>query len=55
MSDAAAHAVLLFSKRNFDKEPLTTTATAADLSLQPFSVGGSSDAPAPESDATVDR
>lgn len=53
MSDAAAHAVLLFSKRNFGQEPLTTTAAAADLSLQRLSVGGTSDAPAPESDDRV--
>ena len=53
MSDAAAHAVLLFSKRNFAQEPLTTTAAAADLSLQRLSVGGTTDAPAPASDETV--
>jgi Zn-dependent M28 family amino/carboxypeptidase len=53
MSDAAAHAVLVFSKRNFAAEPLTMTATAADLSLQRFSVGGTTDAPAPESDERV--
>jgi Zn-dependent M28 family amino/carboxypeptidase len=53
MSDAAAHAVLLFSKRNFAKEPLTTTSADADLSLRPFSVGGTSDAPAPASDEFV--
>ena len=53
MSDAAAHAVLLFSKRNFAMEPITTTAAAADLSLQRLSVGGTTDAPAPASDDWV--
>ncbi|MGH2417766.1 MAG: M28 family peptidase [Candidatus Limnocylindria bacterium] len=33
MSDAAAHAVLLFSKRNFDKEPLSMPSASADASL----------------------
>ncbi|HEY9526663.1 MAG TPA: hypothetical protein VIR02_06260, partial [Anaerolineales bacterium] len=28
MSDAVAHSVLLFSKRNFDKQPLASSATA---------------------------
>ena len=53
MSDAAAHATLLFSKRNFQMEPLTTTSTAADATLRPFSVGGPSDGPAPASDEVV--
>jgi hypothetical protein len=55
MSDAAAHAVLLFSKRNFSKEPLSTTSASADASLRPFSVGGAADAPAPEVDARQAR
>ena len=58
MSDAAAHAILLFSKRNFEQEPLVTTADAADLSLRQTSVGTASDAPAPASDhdhEVVDR
>ena len=57
MSDAAAHATLIFSKRNFVQEPLTMTSAAADAMLRPFSVGGSADAPAPESDHehAVDR
>jgi Zn-dependent M28 family amino/carboxypeptidase len=53
MSDAAAHAMLLFSGRNFAKDPITSTSTAADLSLRPFSVGGTSDGPAPASDEFV--
>jgi Zn-dependent M28 family amino/carboxypeptidase len=53
MSDAVAHAVLLFSKRNFEKEPLTMVAAAADLSLRPFSVGGTTDSPAPAWDEGV--
>jgi Zn-dependent M28 family amino/carboxypeptidase len=53
MSDAAAHAVLLFSKRDFAMEPLGTTSAAADLSLRPFSVGATADAPAPASDEDV--
>ena len=32
MSDAAAHAVLLYSKRNFDKNPLVDPAAAASVS-----------------------
>jgi len=55
MSDAAAHAVLLFSKRNFASEPLTTTSLTADASLRPFSVGDAADAPAPASDYRLDR
>lgn len=55
MSDAAAHAVLLFSKRNFANEPLTATSASADAALRPFSVGGATDAPAPASDNRVDR
>jgi Zn-dependent M28 family amino/carboxypeptidase len=55
MSDAAAHAVLLFSKRKFDSEPLSTTSASADASLRPFSVGGATDAPAPEIDARQTR
>jgi Zn-dependent M28 family amino/carboxypeptidase len=50
MSDAAAHATLLFSKRNFEQEPVTTTSTAADATLRPVSVGGGGGAPAPEHD-----
>ncbi|HJT63419.1 MAG TPA: M28 family peptidase [Candidatus Limnocylindria bacterium] len=55
MSDAAAHAVLLFSKRNFDHEPLTATSLSADASLRQFSVGDAADAPAPASDYRLDR
>jgi Zn-dependent M28 family amino/carboxypeptidase len=57
MSDAAAHAVLLMSKRNFDKLPLSTTSPEADASLQRSSVGGATDAPAPAADdhEPVDR
>jgi Zn-dependent M28 family amino/carboxypeptidase len=50
MSDAAAHAVLLFSKRNFAQEPLTTTSAAADLSLRHLSVGVGDAGPHPASD-----
>lgn len=45
MSDAAADAVLLFSKRNFAQEPLTITALAANAALEQSSVGGATDAP----------
>ncbi|MGH2489138.1 MAG: hypothetical protein ACRDFR_05945, partial [Candidatus Limnocylindria bacterium] len=45
MSDAAAHAVLLFSKRNFSQEPLTATSLAANAALEQRSVGGATDAP----------
>lgn len=57
MSDATAHAVLLFSKRNFDKEPLTTVSAAADTSLRRTSVGSGDAGPHPASDDhdVVDR
>jgi Zn-dependent M28 family amino/carboxypeptidase len=55
MSDAAAHAVLLFSKRNFAKEPLTTQSMAANPALTQRSVGGATDAPAPATDDRTDR
>jgi Zn-dependent M28 family amino/carboxypeptidase len=55
MSDAAAHAVLLFSKRNFDQEPLTVPASSANLSLTQQSVGGATDAPSHAEDDRIDR
>ena len=57
MSDAAAHAVLLFSKRNFAKQPLTTTSADADVSLQALTSGATSSGPHPASDdhEAVDR
>jgi Zn-dependent M28 family amino/carboxypeptidase len=55
MSDAAAHATLLFSKRNFANEPLTTTSLAADASLRQVSVGGATDSPSSEFDRRLSR
>jgi Zn-dependent M28 family amino/carboxypeptidase len=55
MSDAAAHAVLLFSKRNFAQEPLTTESLAANPALTQRSVGGASDAPSWADEDRIDR
>ena len=55
MSDAAAHATLLFSKRNFAQEPLTTTSLAADAALRQLSVGGATDSPSTEFDQRLSR
>lgn len=57
MSDAAAHAVLLFSKRHFEKEPLTAISAAADVSLRRTSVGSGDAGPHPADDDhdVVDR
>ena len=57
MSDAAAHAVLLFSKRNFANNPLSETSPDADSSLRSLTTSGTSDGPRPALDdhATVDR
>ena len=40
MSDAVAHAVLLFSKRNFDKQPLVDPALAAAARFSGSSLPG---------------
>ncbi len=57
MSDAAAHAVLLMSTRDFAKNPLTTTSPEADTTLQQLITGGADAGPHPASDdhETVDR
>lgn len=57
MSDAAAHAILLFSRRDFAREPLIETAAAADLSLTRTSVGGVDLGPHPVDDdhEAIDR
>jgi Zn-dependent M28 family amino/carboxypeptidase len=53
MSDAVAHAVLLFSKRNFNKNPLVDPVVASALSAK--SATQSDGGPHPEHDAVVDR
>ena len=52
MSDAVAHAVLLFSKRNFDKSPLVDPA-AASAAARAASV--SDNGPQPGQDTVIDR
>jgi Zn-dependent M28 family amino/carboxypeptidase len=55
MSDAAAHAVLLFSKRDFDREPLIAESLAADPALTQRSIGGATDAPSWADEDRTDR
>ena len=56
MSDAVAHAVLLFSKRNFDKDPLTTPIAApAAKAVTTASGSDSGPHPAHDHDESVDR
>ena len=53
MSDAVAHAVLLFSQRNFDQNPLVDPAVAAALAARAATEADSGLHPA--HDAEVDR
>jgi Zn-dependent M28 family amino/carboxypeptidase len=56
MSDAVAHAVLLFSKRNFDKDPLATpTAAPAGKAVTTASGSDSGPHPAHDHDEAIDQ
>jgi Zn-dependent M28 family amino/carboxypeptidase len=53
MSDAVAHAVLLFSKRNFDKDPLVDPVAASALAAR--AAAHSDSGPHPAHDAEADQ
>jgi Zn-dependent M28 family amino/carboxypeptidase len=53
MSDAVAHAVLLFSKQNFDKQPLVDPAAASARAVT--SASGLDSSPHPAQDALVEE